>query len=156
MAVKQKVYSILMLLSFLVILCHEIIPHHHHEEIMEEFSAFHNEDSHHIHPEETHFHSTSGDKIRNNILAPDNHHKHAFPLHHHILTSFDNDFVRLDAKEYAPLKPLALRLFIIEDIFRETLKSADNKILRFPERPPLIISVFEPGAVGLRAPPCVS
>lgn len=153
---KVKIYSILLLLSFLVFLCHEIIPHHHHHKISDNYSAISSKIEKQSHGGKDHFHMADHDEQHQGEPDAKDEKNHTFPLHHHFLASYDYDFIRLNSKNTIPFQASLIQLFLTEKMSYGLLKDFDSLFSKIPEHPPRIKSKFEPGTIGLRAPPYLS
>jgi hypothetical protein len=154
--VKVKIYSILLLLSFLVFLCHEIIPHQHHDHTTEYSSNNSSNEEKHSHGGKDHFHKSDLDEQHQGEPDEKDEQNHAFPLHHHFLASSDYDFIRLNSKNTISFQASLIQLFLAEKMSSGLLKDFDSRFSKIPEHPPRLKSKFEPGTIGLRAPPCFS
>ena len=87
-AVKRKIYAISLLLSFLVVLSHQVISHHHHDTIAYEFSTSLEkvDEQEHVHHDKHHHHHDSHEES-DNEKDTDKEHNHRFPLHQHVTTT---------------------------------------------------------------------
>jgi hypothetical protein len=153
---KMKFYSILLLVSFMVVICHEIIPHHHHDYLTEYSSATSPKVEMHSHGGVDHFHKSDHDEQHQGEPDTKDKKNHAFPLHHHFLASSDYDFIRLNSNNTKPFQASLIQLFLTEKMSSGLLKDFDSRFSKIPEHPPRIKLKFEPGCIGLRAPPYLS
>jgi hypothetical protein len=150
--VKEKIYSISLLLSFLVILSHEIIPHNHHD--LEEYSVSFQFDiyDHHHHADDTD-HQHHGEKSF--PQEKESKKQHNFPYHQHLSADNGFDYIRIVTKKglNVAYSPVAV-LFALDSI--EIAHPPETGFNRFKVKPFLISTMFEPGAIGLRAPPSIA
>jgi hypothetical protein len=156
--VKVKIYSILLLFTFLAVISHEIIPHYHHphEERAENSLTHHHKTENHSHHEHDHFHHSHDHEKQKDESDTDERDKHSFPNHHHFLYSLDYKFLRLSTKFFS-LTTANFFLLLNKDSFSFRISdSFVRKAIKPPKSPPLMNPVFEPGATGLRAPPFIS
>ncbi|WP_146192247.1 hypothetical protein [Marinilabilia rubra] len=150
---KQKIISITLLLSFLTVLLHEMVPHHHHEvEVNEDFSvhshsgkhAHHAGDSHHEH-EESHSNDSSNDSESE---QPQN-----FPLHFHPTTFDDYDFARVENSHPTSQNLSLLAVELFGNLSPLNPDPPEHKQIKFWNHTIPLFSIFIPGVIGLRAPP---
>ncbi len=152
---KKQIYAISLLLSFLVVLSHQVILHHHHDEMAYNFITNHVEtdgDSHE-HNDKHHHHDSNEES--NNEKDTDKDHKHPFPLHQHVSATNDFDYARTSVLESNQnLKNLTS--FHVSNIilggFSELPKFTN---LSFRAAPFIIKNLFKPGAIALRGPPSI-
>jgi hypothetical protein len=152
--VKVKIYSILLLFSFLVILSHEIIPHHHHEDFSDNSWIIRYKVEEHSHNGKVHFHHSHTNEKHNDDSDSKDQRKRSFPIHHHFFASDDFDFIRLKTKNTKPNHASLVQLFLTKKISLGLFNPSDNQCPKFPDHPPRIKALFKPGTIGLRAPPC--
>lgn len=153
---KEKVYSITLLLAFLAVLTHQMIPHHHDESTLDIFSSAHNlikeysnhEDHGHHHHENNH-HEDDSEKTNDS-------HNHSFPQHKHSVASDDYSFVRLTSGSITSLKVISLIAPQVNNAISIAKQPITYKQELFPDTPFPINSLFQPGAIGLRAPPSMA
>lgn len=139
--VKNKIYAISLLLSFLVVLSHEVILHHHHHDVADVlFSNQSVADT----PDE-----------KSNEGNSDNEHNHPFPLHHHISATSDFVYARTNLHESNPLNKITT-IFLVSVVFRiNYFEPPDPANNCYRYKPFLITSLFNPGANALRGPPAI-
>jgi len=151
--VKIKFYAISLLLSFLVVLSHEMIVHHHHVDLALNFSGTveHDDDHEHKHLHEgEHQHNHDSQKEEKST-----EHNHPFPFHHHILATNDFTIERTNLLE-SNTQVREVSLLIYTELFRtELFKPPDLEGKRFKEPPFLISSLCNPEAIALRGPPSI-
>jgi hypothetical protein len=140
----------------MVFLCHEIIPHHHHDSIAENDSSTPKTVENHSHSFEDQFHMSNHDEQHHNEPDGKDEHNHKFPLHHHFLASYDYGFIRLNSENTLPFQASLIQLYLTEKMSSGLFKDFDSRFSIIAEHPPCIKSKFEPGTIGLRAPPCLS
>jgi len=138
--VKNKIYAISLLLSFLVVFSHEMI-FHHHEPVADNLFDHHNAiDSLGEH----------SDQCNSN-----EEHHHPFPLHHHVSEACDFIFTRTNPQESNPLNKTTT-LFLASVVFQTDLFEPPGlSINRFKDKPFLIPSNYYPAANALRGPPAI-
>ena len=135
---KNKIFAILLLLSFLVVLSHEMIPHHHHHEY-EADNVF----------DEQNLDDSFSEKS-----SSEGHH-HPFPLHHHFSATSDFVYARTNIQDtnsvnkFSPLLVVSVVLQI--DFFEPPCLSTNPS----KDKPFFISSVFHPAAKALRGPPAI-
>lgn len=154
--VKRKIYTISLLLSFLVLLSHETIPHHHHDFELDEFSSFHKYDEQYSHhkTDDNHNHDV-GNQKHNHSNDSEKEHNHTFPFHHHISPTNDFDYLRFGSLRNIVFN---LSLFTVLNSFANSSISEPPELgfIRFTDKPFFVTTIFEPGAIGLRAPPSIA
>ena len=151
---KRKIYSITLLLSFMAVLGHLMVPHHHHESSKAENSSKHIHQTTHSHYHSgTHHHHHESEESEN---EKENNAEPGFPQHFHFSVTNDFDFLRLN-KVLSNDVTLGNQDLITSQLFFWELVE-----------PPIIIlnSNFElekhfftqnkPGANGLRGPPSIA
>ena len=149
---KLKIYSILLLLAFLAAMGHEVIPHHHHDlensdlPVQSNYSDHHHSSSDfdHIHHGETNHHHDAEDT-----------NSRKFPFHHHLSADGDFDYFRINFnKDVHVTYSLVADLSSISNAKFSSPPEVD--LIRYTNKPFLINTIFEPGALGLRAPPSIA
>ncbi len=139
--VKNKIYAISLLLSFLIVLSHEMILHHHHEPAAD--SLLDNQslvDS---------FGENSKEKCSNE------EHNHPFPLHHHVSAICNFVYARTNLQESNPLNKISI-LFLVSVVFQtDFFESPCLSTNPSKDKPFFISSVFYPAANALRGPPAI-
>jgi len=148
--VKNKIYALSLLLSFLVVLSHEMIPHHHHEDLAFDFSVQHEPDTEHdhLHSKANHQHESKGEE-------KNSEHNHSFPLHHHISGSHDFDIERTNLLEGNSQIPNSASFLLAYLLIDEFAKPPDLEKNHFGEQQFLKSSLFIPAANALRGPPAI-
>lgn len=138
---KNKIYAISLLLSFLVVLSHEMILHHHHELVADNlFDSQSQVDS----PFE-----------KSNEKNSTKEHNHPFPIHHHISATSDFVSARTNIQESNPVNRIS-SLFRVSDVFQTDF--FEPPILssnRYRDKSFLISSNYYPAANSLRGPPSI-
>ena len=138
---KNKIYAISLLLSFLVVLSHEMIIHHHHESVA--FNLFDSQSQ------------VDSPFEKSNERNSTEEHNHPFPLHHRI--SATNDFVsaRTNIQESNPVNKIS-SLFGLSDIFQtDFIEPPILSSNRYRDKSLLISSNYYPAANSLRGPPSI-
>ncbi len=148
---KKEIYAISLLLSFLVVFGHMMVPHHHHESLTIEYSSKLNQQKNHSHPHNGKHHHSHDDENDNQAA---NHSEHSFPQHFHISATDEFDLVRVnqaggnnyitDNQYLINSELLPMRLFDPPNISPNTFSDFFAK------------SQYEPGANGLRGPPTIA
>ena len=138
---KNKIYAISLLLSFLVVLSHEMILHHHHESVADNlFDGQSLVDS-------------FGEKSKEKSSSEE--HNHPFPLHHHISATSDFVYARTNIVESNPLNKIS-SLFLVAVIFQaDFFEPPCLSINPFKDKSFLISSIYYPAANALRGPPSI-
>ena len=153
---KKQIYAISLLLSFLVVLSHQVISHHHHDTLAYDFTASHVKvDGHvHQHNDEHHHHHDShkeGDKEKDS----DKDHNHPFPLHQHISATNDFDCTRTNIQE-SNSNNHSIKIITVLSLFHREYSEPTNLTNYSSGEPPFLInSLSEPGAIALRGPPSI-
>ena len=145
---KRKIYTISLLLSFLVVLSHELIAHHHHEGLALNFSVRGEHDDEHNN--EKHHQHDSQDEEENS-----EHNHHSFPPHYHISATNYFDYTRtniIDSNTQIQdiSSFIVAHLFFINSSKPPNLAGNPYRELHF-----LISSLFYPAANALRGPPSI-
>jgi|GEM_PF-2271170 hypothetical protein len=149
---KQRLYSIVLLLSFLIVLAHDAIPHQHHDVhdvvFSFPFKGFNNHK--HSHGPD-HCHHPDGRHQQGDQNGNGTGHKHEFPTHHH-LNGEDYHYLRnQEVKETIVFFTLIAVIFTQHNITSPFFGEVDTSPLRV--RPFIPAIMFQSAAVGLRAPP---
>ena len=138
---KNKIYAITLLLSFLVVLSHEMILHHHHEPVADNLFDVQSL----VDP----FSENSTEK------SSTEEHNHPFPIHHHISTTSEFVSARTNIQEANPVNKISA-LFIVSVIFQtDFFEPPCLSINRFRNNHFFTPSTFYPGANALRGPPAI-
>lgn len=146
--VRIKGYSILLLLSFLLALGHEMIPHHHHE--MEDMYSFLSDS--HTHQKAVTLHTNADPHSK--LVDLEEEHDHSFPDHKHISLDSDFDYLRVDLKKNISISQVQI-LATINFVFVVANYSLELETTEFVDPSSRIVSLFKPGIIGLRAPPFI-
>lgn len=151
---NRKVYAISMLLSFLVVFGHMMVPHHHHESFELEYSNPQSHKSNHSHTHDgKHHHSHDEEESEN---QNEEHSDQNFPQHFHFSATDDFDLARVINSLTQDYKQ-DLRSLISEELFFHKFYEPPN--ISEPAnidfaRP--TITQYEPEANGLRGPPYIA
>ena len=153
---KRQIYAISLLLSFLVVLSHELINHHHHDLKAIDLSLIHKQheaDDHHHGDKHHHHHDSAEDKKKQK--NPKEEHNHSFPFHHHL--SETNDFVLVrtnhtQSNSQYQINVLYLALEVLKSDVIEPINSTEK---RYKDKSFLISSNYSPAANALRGPPSI-
>lgn len=144
---KIKGYSILLLISFLMILAHGFIPHHHHK------NEFFHAGEKHVHSSELmHSHESEQAHHHDTCAEDSDGHDHTIPFHIH--TSIVHGYDFLNIKTYSHIIVLIeLPVFLNNEILLRLVPPPDFEDYKFTEYP--LIIPPEPASVTalLRAPP---
>jgi hypothetical protein len=148
----MRIYSILLLVAFLAALGHDMIPHHHHD--LEEYPLP-------FQPNKVNHHHSSADLDHKRHENANHHHNgqneqsRNVPLHHHLSVTGELDYIRIDFNTDVTMAfSILADLSSIRNI--KLLPPPETNLVRFSDKPFLITSIFEPGAIGLRAPPSIA
>lgn len=148
---KNKIYAISLLLSYLVVLSHEMIAHHHHEAVALDFSVSN------LHDDDHEFkHSHKGELPHSHDSQKENEspkHNHSFPFHQHISTTNDVYIERTNLLESNIQIRDVYSLFYAELFRIEFYEPPNLEARRFAEPPFLISSLSYLEAFALRGPP---
>lgn len=152
---KRKIYAISLLVSFLVVLSHQVISHHHHDTTAYDITSNMVADGHkHEHNEKNHHHQDSHQEEKSE-KDTDKDHNHPFPFHNHISVTNDFDCTRANYQE-SNISNHSIKIITVLCLFnREYSESPELSNYGFGDPPFLIISLFEPGAIALRGPPTI-
>lgn len=140
----------------MLVLSHEMIPHHHHDLDVDEISGLHKHDEQYSRHKATDHHHHDADGHKHNPSSnSDKRHSHGFPFHHHISPTNDFDYLRMNLLRNVVFDfPL---LTVLKSFFDESLSEPPElDFIRFTDKPFYITAKFEPGAIGLRAPPSIA
>ncbi|PRY98877.1 hypothetical protein BY457_109146 [Marinilabilia salmonicolor] len=149
-SVKQKIISIFLLLSFLIVLTHEMVPHHHHESREYDVSTLykHSAENHH-HAKEGHDHEKPHSHDGHESPEPEEHHQN-FPLHFHSAASDDYARVSNSNPAFTNFNPL---IVVLPGTISLNPDPPVKKLLKYWNFSIPFFSSFITGAIGLRAPP---
>ncbi|MBZ0243768.1 MAG: hypothetical protein K8F24_11170 [Bacteroidales bacterium] len=137
---KNKIYAISLLLSFLVVLAHGMIPHHHESVAVNLFDGQSLVDF--------------PDEKTNERKSSEEHH-HPFPHHHHISATSDFVSARINLQESNPLNKTS-SLFVVFVVFQTDFSEPPSITTnRYKDKPFLISSDSYPAANALRGPPAI-
>lgn len=151
---KNRIYAISLLLSFLVVLSHQVISHHHHDSLADDFFTSLKKVDGHEHNDNTHHHHDSNGE-NNNEKDTDKDHNHPFPLHHHVYADNDFDCTRTNIQK-SKTSNHSIKILTVLCLFHWDYSEPPNLTsYSFGEPPFLINSLFEPGAIALRGPPSI-
>jgi hypothetical protein len=152
---KIKLYAISLLLSFLVVLSHQVISHHHHDTLAYDFNASLKKFDEHKHDHNNkHQHHQDSQEEDNSQKDTDTDHKHPFPIHKHISPTNEIDCVRTNQASYN--SNLSIKIVTVLNLYHWGYSEPPNLTsYNFGEPPFLINSLFKPGAIALRGPPSI-
>lgn len=138
---KNRIYAISLLLSFLVVLSHEMILHHHHELMADN-----------LFDGQSHIDSFGEKNYEKNSSEE---HNHPFPIPHHISATSDFVYERTNLQESNPVNKIS-SLFLVSDVFQaDFFEPPILPINRFRDKSFLISSIYCPAANALRGPPSI-
>lgn len=152
-SVKQKIISITLLLSFLVVLTHEMVPHHHHEVMDNEISAAHKQTEEHAHHTKNDHHEHGKSHSHDDSENPGPEHHQNFPLHFHSPTSSDYDFARAGGHNPGSTNLSPLIVVLHGHFSSPDPGPPDKKLLKYRDHSTPLFPSFLTGAIGSRAPP---
>lgn len=148
---RRKIYAISLLLSFLIVLSHELIEHHHHhKDLAFDFSARYEHDTEHdqLQGKVNHQHES-------NNKEKDSEHNHPFPLHHHFCVINDFEIERTNLLEGNSQIPDAASFIISYLLIDEFAKPQKLERNLYGEQQFLKSSLFNPATNALRGPPAI-
>jgi len=133
---------------------HQFISHHHFDTQAIDSNLSRIEVNKHVHQHNSEHHHKSHQKCTKEKDS-DKEHKHSFPLHHHVCTANEFDFIRTNIQE-SHASNHCLKIVTVLCLFHLTY-SAPTGIINtvFGDPPFLINSQVEPGAIALRGPPSI-
>lgn len=149
---KNRLYAITLLLSFLTVLSHEMIPHHHHETLALNYSIGYKQDNHKhklIQDRESHHHHDSENEEDNT------EHHHPYPFHQHLSATNDVYIERTNLLE-SNTQIREISFFFVAEFFRlELFKPPEHKRKSYEEPLFLNPSLIYLKAFALRGPPSI-
>lgn len=152
---KNKIYAISLLLSFLVVLSHQVISHHHHDTMADDFITSHVDTDEYMHEYNNKHHHHDSQEKRSNEKDTDKDHNHPFPLHQHVSATNDFDYSRANIQE-TNSNNHSIKIFVgLYLLYKQYSEPANRINYSFGEPPFLINSLFYPGTIVLRGPPSV-
>lgn len=138
---KNKIYAISLLLSFLVVLSHEMIIHHHHDAMADN-----------LFDSQSQVGSLSE---KNKEESSTEEHNHPFPIHHHISATSDFISARTNIQETNPVNKI-ISLIVVSNLFQtDFFEPPILSTNRFRDKSFLIPSNYYPAANALRGPPSI-
>jgi len=150
---KKRIYAIALLLSFLVVLSHEMIAHHHHEDLALVFSVSYICDDNHKHDNsqrDNHQHKHDSQKEEES-----KEHNHSFPFHQHI-TATDDIYLERTTLLESNIKLTDVSLFVFANFLRKVFLKPPNPEGNIIQDPPFLIYSFSYlEDFALRGPPNV-
>lgn len=139
---KIKIYAISLLLSFLVVLSHEMIPHHH-DDLALIYSVTHENDDGHEHKHDSQKEEKS------------TKHSHSFPIHQHLTASNDVYIERTRLLE-SNIQFRHFSFFVCAQLVRSDLSRPPNLEGKLYEEPTFLISsICSLEVFALRGPPVI-
>lgn len=150
---KRKIYAISLLLSFLVVLSHQVISHHHHDTLAYDFTSNIEKDDGQKHVHNDNHHDSHEED--NSQKDTDKDHNHPFPPHQHISATNEFDCTRTGIQQ-TNTSNHSIKIITVLCLFLRDYSEPPNLTnYSFGESPFLINSLFEPGAIALRGPPSI-
>jgi hypothetical protein len=154
--VKNAIYATSLLLAFLVVLGHDLIPHQHDlleyglksHSIELQTDSHHSHDGHHDHDSD---HPTEREKHRS-----ENNRKSSFPYHNHFYSDTDFDYTRLSINNYVSVKESSKSLAFHASLNNDFTQYPGYTICYYRTKPLLIRSLYQPAANPLRGPPAIA
>ena len=150
---KRKIYSISLLLSFIVVLGHLIVPHHHHESSNTDNSSKNIHQTHSHEHNGTHHHHHESEEPENE--SEDNADS-GFPQHFHFSVTNDFDIIRWNKISSDDIKLGNQDLLTSQLFFWELDEPPANIVKPNFESERHFFTQYEPGANGLRGPPSIA
>ncbi len=153
---KSKICAISLLLSFLVVLSHELIYHHHHDLKAIDLSVIHKQyEADDLHHGDKHHHHHDEEENENSQKESEKNHNHTFPFHQHLLSTNDLILERTNLTESNTQNQnsvLIYLLIVFQSDFFEPPNLAKN---HYRNKSFLIASNYHPAANALRGPPFI-
>lgn len=150
---KSKIYAIFLLLSFLVVLSHLMVPHHHHESSNTDNSSKNIHQTHsHYHNGTHHHHHESEDPENDTENNPDA----GLPQHFHFTVTNEFDFLRLNKISSDDVKLGNQDLITSQLFFRELDEPPVIIVKHNFESERHLFTQNKPGANSLRGPPSIA
>jgi len=151
---KNRIYAISLLLSLMVVLCHDMIPHHHHDDLAFNFSISYEKDDHGHKHQQNKDNQDNHDSQQNGESSSE--YNHPFPIHNHISQAnvFNIERTRVLESNSQIRDTILLiynKLFIVDCIKPPELNSNP-----YEEPPFLISSLCSLKAIALRGPPSIA
>ncbi len=153
----RTIYAILLLVAFLKLLSHEMIPHHHHDKVVGDFTVEYKQVASHAHCHgdgHFHYHGQPVEAKANETHSHDANNN--LPPHSHITVT--NYFVCkrvIVIESFEQVQSFTL-YSCIQGYSDGFYKPPEITISRYNNKPDLINHLFEPGANALRAPPSIA
>lgn len=139
--VKNRIYAISLLLSFLVVLSHEMIIHHHHDSVAVNLLDSQSQ--------------VDSPFEKNEEESSTEEHNHPFPIHHHISATSDFVYARTNIQESNPVNKI-ISLIVVSNLFQtDFFEPPILSINRFRDKSFLISSNYYLAANALRGPPSI-
>ncbi len=149
---KNRIYAILLLLSFLIVLSHDIIPHHHDDLVLNyTHTSKHDEEcGHNHHHMDGHHHSNDSKNEKKS-----KEHNYPFPFHQHFSASNDIYINRSSLIESCTQIRNVLFLAYF-DFFRIEIFKPSNLKIDYNKAPTFLLSLIcNLEAFSLRGPPAI-
>ncbi len=138
-----------------MLLGHEMIPHHHNDE-WNEISHLNPHTDKHSHAHKDHHHHDNDGHHHDNSNEGDDEQNRSLPFHQHLNSNDGIDCIRFNFGEKPSKKEKVITFLFLKDQISTIPPSSETDLTRFVDLPFLIISTYEPGANGLRAPPSIA
>ena len=145
--VKIKGYAIFLLISFLMVVAHGMIPHHHHD------SPFFHVGEKHVHISEA-IHSHDNDEAHHHDIPAENsdEHQHSAPFHLHVSVVHGYDFLNIKSFSHNTIV-IELPAFVFNQMSLRLIPPPDFEDFKFTAYPLIIPPEPALAAALLRAPP---
>ncbi|MDA3928672.1 MAG: hypothetical protein PF541_06900 [Prolixibacteraceae bacterium] len=145
---KKQIYAITLLLSFLVVLSHQVISHHHHKDNLAYCFTARLEkvkvQKHH------HHHDSQKEK------EADKDHNNPYPLHQHVLATNNFDCTLVNIQQ-SNISNHIVKIITVLCLFYWDYAEPPNLTKYSTGEPPFLInSSYEPEANALRGPPAIA
>lgn len=155
MPVKKQIYAISLLLSFLIVLSHQVIPHHHHDTLAYDFTSNLEKDDAQKHARNVKHHHHDSHEEDNGQKDSDKDHDHPFPPHQHISATNEFDCTRTGIQQANTSNHSIETITVLCLFLRDYSEPPNVTTYSFGESPFVINTLFEPGAIALRGPPSI-
>lgn len=153
---KNKIYTISLLLSFLIILIHDAIPHHHESDSLVKIFCW-NPIAENAELNYQSYHLPLEGESKQPLSQEGKCCEKDLPLHHHIAVTDNFSYVRSENVDVGEQIQIVLSFLCVIELFscNFTQYSVDE-VKRFSATGLLATSQFIPGTIFLRGPPVLS
>lgn len=154
--VKNKIYTISLLLSFLIILIHDAIPHHHESTSLDKMFCW-NAIVENADYSNKFYDSPFGDESEKPLSQEEQNCDKNFPPHHHIAVTNDFSYVRSENVDLDAQNQFVLSFLCTIELFScNFTRHSLLELSRLVTSDLFASSQFVPGTISLRGPPVLS